>query len=151
MKAQLLIFLLLWSFSAAAQMPQEQVEIETAAGQRFNFSLEIATTPKQLEQGLMYRTDLPPMGGMLFLFPSEQINASFWMKNTLIPLDMLFIQSDGVIRKVYPNAKPQDLTSIPSGGPVRAVIELAGGQAEKLGIKAGDKVFSPSLLKTSQD
>jgi uncharacterized protein len=151
MKKILFLLFSFWVLPALAEMPKEQVEIETRLGARHVFSLEVASTPQQLEQGLMYRTELESMTGMLFLFPMELPDVSFWMKNTLIPLDMLFVQSDGVIKKVHANAQPQDLTPISSGGPVRAVIELAGGRAAALNIQPGDKVFAPSFLSTPQD
>ena len=103
------------------------------------FKVEIATKPEDQEYGLMNRKSLPDNTGMLFIFPTAD-DVSFWMKDTLIPLDMLFIASDGHIAHIHENAQPQDLTSIPSGGPVKAVLEVAGGTVAKLKLKEGDTV-----------
>jgi Uncharacterized conserved protein len=100
--------------------------------------------PAQMELGLMYRQNLPADAGMLFVYPSEQ-SVAFWMKNTLIPLDMLFIGADGHIRRIVERTIPLSTNPIPSGDPVRAVLEINGGAAERLGIHAGDMVHSPSL------
>ena len=87
----------------------------------------------------MHRTEMADNAGMLFVFGDVAMR-SFWMKNTLIPLDMLFIHSDGTIHHIHHNAKPQDLTSITSKYPSLAVLELNGGTADKMGIKEGDVV-----------
>lgn len=122
------------------KLPMEPLSIQIAEGLHYDFSVEIAGTNRQIMIGLMNRDQMDDDHGMLFLFkqPAER---SFWMKNTLIPLDMLFIRSDGTIHKIHENAQPNDLTSIKSDGPVPAVLELNGGLTRKLGIKVGDKVF----------
>jgi uncharacterized protein len=97
------------------------------------FSVEIARTPAEQAQGLMNRTSLPADGGMLFPFPTPKF-ASFWMKNTFIPLDILFIRADGSIDRIAENTIPESLEPIVSGGEVAAVLELAGGTAARLGI-----------------
>jgi uncharacterized protein len=112
--------------------------IETSGGAR-HFSIEFADTPDQRMVGLMYRTHLDPDKGMLFDF-DEPDTVSMWMKNTLIPLDMVFIAADARVANVAENAIPGDLTPIQSDGAVIAVLELSGGTAEKLGIKPGDLV-----------
>lgn len=89
----------------------------------------------------MFRKSLAPNAGMLFDFGKEQETA-FWMKNTLIPLDMLFIKANGTVARIAVNAKPLSEESIPSYEPVRAVLEIAGGRAAELGLKAGDKVHA---------
>jgi len=106
------------------------------------FDIEMALTEPQREHGLMFRKSLGPYEGMLFDFYREQ-PVSFWMKNTLIPLDMVFIAADGTIRHVHANAKPLSTDTIPSEYPVRAVLEINGGTAGLLGIKPGDKVKHP--------
>lgn len=106
------------------------------------FDIEMALTESQREHGLMFRKSLGPYEGMLFDFYREQ-TVSFWMKNTLIPLDMVFIAGDGTIRHIYANAKPLSTDTIPSESPVRAVLEINGGTAGLLGIKPGDKVKHP--------
>jgi uncharacterized protein len=103
------------------------------------FQVEMAITPEEKERGLMYRRELPEGQGMLFDFQFDQ-NVAFWMKNTYIPLDMLFIRADGRILRIAENTEPLSERNIPSGGPVRAVLEVIGGTAKKLGIAAGDRV-----------
>ena len=90
----------------------------------------------------MFVQSLAPDAGMLFDF-KESREVSFWMRNTFIPLDMIFIRADGVIANVHVNAIPQDPTGIPSEGPVMFVLEIAGGRSVELGIKAGDTVQHP--------
>ncbi len=90
----------------------------------------------------MNRTELATDAGMLFVFPGEA-ERSFWMKNTLIPLDMLFIAKDGTIRHIHENAKPNDLTSISSQQPAMAVLELNGGAVKTMNIQVGDTVHHP--------
>jgi uncharacterized membrane protein (UPF0127 family) len=103
------------------------------------FSVELATNDTERERGLMFRKSLPEGQGMLFDFKRDS-PVSFWMHNTYISLDMIFIASDGRIVHIAENAKPQSDDLIPSGGPVRAVLEVIAGTAEKLGIADGDRV-----------
>jgi uncharacterized protein len=103
------------------------------------FAVEMAVTPEQQAKGLMFRRELPEGQGMLFDFGHEQ-PTSFWMKNTYIPLDMIFIRGDGRIAKIAENTVPLSEALVPSGGPVRAVLEVIGGTAKKLGIAPGDRV-----------
>jgi len=106
------------------------------------FQIEIATTPRQMEQGLMFRRNLAPDAGMLFDFVTESPQ-SFWMKNTLVPLDMVFIGPDGKIGRIAANTVPMSLDPVASIDAVQAVLEIAGGRAAELGIKEGDKVSWP--------
>ena len=115
--------------------------VATAAGPQ-KFVVEMALTPAQQEQGLMYRRKLAPDAGMLFDFVATQSRA-FWMKNTLIPLDMLFIEASGRIADIHERAVPLSEEIIPSALPVRAVLELNGGTVARLGIKIGDVVHHP--------
>jgi uncharacterized protein len=103
------------------------------------FAVEMASTPEEQAKGLMFRRQLPEGQGMLFDFHKEQ-PTSFWMKNTYIPLDMIFIRGDGRILRIAENTVPLSETLVPSGGPVRAVLEVIGGTAKKLGIAPGDRV-----------
>src|SRR5690606_29772862 len=103
------------------------------ADKAHRFDVEVARTPEEQTQGLMFRTSLPEKGGMLFPFAKPKY-ASFWMKNTLIPLDMFFIRSDGSIDRIAENTIPETLEPVVSGGEVSAVLELAGGTAATLGI-----------------
>ena len=123
-----------------AALPVEQIRIDTANGSK-SFTVEIAADVASQERGLMFRRDMAPDAGMLFDFHDEA-RVSFWMKNTPLPLDMLFIRADGTVASVEPNAIPYSTDSIPSAEPVRAVLEINGGRAHDLGIKPGDKVRS---------
>lgn len=113
--------------------------ITTAAGKTHRFIVEVARTPDQQAQGLMNRQSLAPDRGMIFPYNPPEM-ASFWMKNTLIPLDMLFIRADGTIARIEANTVPLSLDPVPAGEPVGAVLELAGGRSAELGIVAGAKV-----------
>ncbi len=111
------------------------------------FDIEVALTQAQQMQGLMNRESLPEDAGMLFVFNTEA-ERGFWMKNTLIPLDLIFIKKDGAIHHIHANAKPHDLTSIKSQGPVIAVLEIKGGLSKKQNINVGDKVHHPFFAQT---
>lgn len=113
-----------------------------SSGRSHRFMVEVARTPDQQAQGLMYRDRLGPMEGMLFPFPSAR-PASFWMRNTLIPLDIMFIRTDGTIARIAENTAPLSETPVVSGEPVAAVLEVAGGRSAELGIRAGDRVTWP--------
>ena len=114
------------------------LEIATKNGVHI-FGVEMAVTPEEQAKGLMFRRELAEKQGMLFDFHREQ-PTSFWMKNTYIPLDMIFIRADGRILRIAENTVPLSEALVPSGGPVRAVLEVIGGTAKKLGIAAGDRV-----------
>lgn len=124
------------SEEAAERLP---VSIRTMAGARHVFRVEVARTAAEQERGLMYRTELPADGGMLFPSDAPQPR-SFWMKNTVIPLDMLFIRQDGSIAKLAEQTIPQSLDPVVCIEPVIAVLEIAGGRAAALGIAEGDHV-----------
>ena len=111
------------------------------------FSVEMADTPDSIREGLMFREGLAPDAGMLFDFGDVR-PASMWMKNTLIPLDMLFMDADGEVIAIARNAVPGSLRSLGPGVPVRAVLEIAGGRAKELGINPGDTVTHPIFGKT---
>ena len=108
-------------------------------GKAHKFDVEVARTDAEQDRGLMFRTSLPENGGMLFPFKKPRIG-SFWMKNTLIPLDMIFIRADGSIDRIAENTIPESLEPVVSGGEVSAVLELAGGTAARLGIDESAKV-----------
>jgi uncharacterized membrane protein (UPF0127 family) len=101
------------------------------------FDVDIAATPEEQETGLMFRRDLQPNEGMIFPY-DPPATVAFWMKNTLIPLDIIFIRPDGSIARITP-AKALDLTPVPSGEPIGAVLEIRGGRANELGIHEGDQ------------
>ncbi len=115
--------------------------IDTQAGPQ-RFVIELALTPQEQEQGLMFRPALAADAGMLFDFGTVR-PAVFWMKNTLIPLDMLFIAADGHIADIHERAVPLSETTIAAKVPVRAVLEVNGGTVARLGIKLGDVVHHP--------
>ena len=116
----------------------EPLDIITAKGP-VHFRVEIADDEAEREQGLMFRTHLDDDQGMLFDFHTTQ-QVAFWMRNTLIPLDMIFIRPNGTIANIADNTEPYSETPIPSDGPVLGVLEIGGGLTQELGIKPGDKV-----------
>ncbi|MCB9979143.1 MAG: DUF192 domain-containing protein [Rhodospirillales bacterium] len=118
--------------------PESVVITDSKGGEHF-FNAELAVAPDELTRGLMGRTDLADDAGMLFVFENAR-ERSFWMRDTLIFLDILFIDEEGRIIKIQENAKPKDETQIPSGGPVLGVLEIKGGRAAALGIQVGDTV-----------
>ncbi len=119
--------------------PAPRVVVETRAGARHVVSVELARTDAERARGLMERRELAPDAGMLFLF-DETAEHPFWMKNTLIPLDMLFISDDGLVAGVVARAVPGDLSPRSAGGPSRFVLEVNGGWAAAHGVAVGDRV-----------
>lgn len=113
--------------------------VSQSTGQSIAFNVELAANHKEQEKGLMHRESMPDDQGMIFTYPSPQ-HSYFWMKNTLIPLDIIFVGSDNRIIHIHKGAKPHDLTPIPSGGLSRAAIEVNAGIVDKFGISVGDKV-----------
>ena len=130
-------------FATTALADDTQLTVKSTNGEH-HFTVEIADTPAEQQKGLMFRQELGPDAGMLFDF-HESRQVSFWMQNTLIPLDMLFIRTDGSIANIHVNAHPLDPTSIPSDGPVEFVLEIPGGRSVELGIKAGDTVVNDRI------
>lgn len=116
----------------------EKLELVTASGV-VTLDVELADTPARQALGLMYRTSLPERYGMLFTNDPPR-ESSMWMRNTYIPLDMVFIRADGTVHRIAEMTEPHSEEVISSNGPVAAVLEIAGGSARKLGLKAGDKV-----------
>ena len=127
---------------AETRMRVERLWLLSGNGQEVPIDVEVATDPKEKALGLMFRTHLADDKGMLFPYDAPR-ELSMWMHNTYIPLDMLFIRPDGVIHRIEVRAEPMSDRVIESDGPVSAVLELAGGAAERLGIKAGDRVRHP--------
>lgn len=115
------------------------LEIRTASGKAHAFKVEVARTESEQARGLMFRESLAPDAGMIFPMDPPR-PASFWMKNTVIPLDMIFVRPDGTIARIAADTVPYSLDPVESGEPVSAVLELAGGRAAELGIAEGDKV-----------
>jgi len=135
------VLALLVMLAPAPALDRNTVEIASKSGVHV-FTVEIADTEAARSKGLMFRKSLPPGHGMLFNFRKEA-PVGFWMKNTLIPLDMIFIRGDGRILSIAENTQPLSEEVIPSGGPVLAVLEVSGGTARKLGIAPGDRVANP--------
>jgi uncharacterized membrane protein (UPF0127 family) len=119
----------------------QSLEIVTKSGVQV-FSVEMATTEQEKETGLMYRKELADGKGMLFDFSPEQ-EVSMWMKNTYIPLDMIFIRADGRILRIAENTEPLSTRIIPSRGLAKGVLEVIAGTAKKYGIEPGDRVGHP--------
>ena len=118
----------------------ESLVIKTAKGESYNFIIEIAKTREERAKGLMFRKSLEDDHGMLFKMGSFKVQ-HFWMKDTFIPLDIIFITPEGKIKKIHKNAKPESLNDISSDVPVSAVLEINGGLSSKLGISKGDRVI----------
>ena len=121
------------------ELPKEKLVIVTRGGKPHLFDVEMALTPEQQRVGLMFRPSVPPDGGMLFDWGAPR-ESQMWMRNTIVPLDMLFINTDGTIHAIAENTVPQSLAVIDSRGPVRATLELAAGTAERLNLRVGDMV-----------
>jgi uncharacterized protein len=129
---------LIFSLLLSAPCCAEPLSIQTQSGPVV-LDVELATDGPSRALGLMFREKLCEKCGMLFVFPQVQ-KVSLWMKNTHIPLDMIFIDGHGKIVHIHPNAEPRSLKEIPSPVPAKAVIEIGGGQASRLGIRQGDRV-----------
>jgi uncharacterized protein len=136
-----LSFLVLPFAGPAGAQQLQQLEIMSKNGKHV-FGVEMALTPEEQSRGLMFRRELPDRQGMLFDFQREQ-PTSFWMKNTYVPLDMIFIRADGRILNIAENTVPLSEALVSSSGPVRAVLEVIAGTSKKLGIAAGDRVVHP--------
>jgi uncharacterized membrane protein (UPF0127 family) len=125
----------------ARSAEQQILEIASKTGVHV-FSVDLAVTDEERSRGLMFRRSVPESYGMLFDFKRDQ-EVTMWMRNTYVSLDMIFIQSDGRIRRIAENTETESDKIIPSGGQVRAVLEVAAGTARKLGIEPGDRVATP--------
>ncbi len=141
----LALVLMVATVGANAQVPlafeRTTLDIETAGG-RHSFDIELALTPEQQSQGLMFRRQLAADAGMLFYHQRDRV-VSMWMRNTFVPLDMLFVAADGRIVHIAERTVPQSLATITAGRPVRAVLEVNAGTARRLAIKPGDRLIHP--------
>lgn len=129
-------------FAAApseAKMRKDKLTLVTAGGERV-IDIEVAQTIEEKSLGLMYRRSVPEMTGMLFPYEGAQ-EVTMWMRNTYVPLDMIFIRGDGVVHRIEARTEPLSERTISSGGAVTAVLELGAGEAARLGLKPGDKVL----------
>lgn len=147
-KAIPLGLLLVAALPLAACSDESRLVINTDSGSH-TFSVEVVDTPETRAKGLMYRQDLADDAGMLFDFKEER-EVSFWMMNTFIPLDMIFIGADGVVETVHVNARPHDPTSIPSQVPVQFVLEIPGGRSAEIGLQPGDTVEHPRIATAGE-
>jgi uncharacterized membrane protein (UPF0127 family) len=129
---------------AQAECRDDQIELRSPAGAMARFSVEVADDEGERAQGLMFRDRLPAGAGMLFVYPKPG-PVAFWMKNTLIPLDLVFADASGTVVKVHANAAPKDLTAIPGGSAVQFVLEINGGLAASLGIGPGTVMRHPAI------
>lgn len=129
----------------AACSDERRAVLHTATGD-YPFTVEIADDDAERARGLMFRQSMASDHGMLFDFKEER-EAAFWMRNTFIPLDMIFIAADGTVKTIHENARPQDPTSIPSNAPVRFVLEIIGGRAAQIGLKPGDRLEHDLVAK----
>ena len=127
---------ILWAGVVQAGCSPDTVELRTDTGTVMRFSVEVADTNAERAQGLMNRDRLPKSSGMLFVYPAPQV-ATFWMKNTLIPLDMIFADATGLVTHVHSNAVPMDQSTINGGPGVTYVLEINGGMAAALGLRPG--------------
>ncbi|MDH3475594.1 MAG: DUF192 domain-containing protein [Rhodospirillales bacterium] len=126
--------------SGLATFETDELVIETQDGARHGFEVELALDPQQQAQGLMFRRDLASDAGMLFVYRPVRV-VSMWMRNTVIPLDMIFIGEDGRIEKIVERTVPMSLKTISSDRPVRGVLELNGGTADRMRFAPGDRVL----------
>ena len=129
--------------SAWAVCAPDRVDLRGDWGQA-RFTVEVADEPAERSQGLMHRESMAQSAGMLFVYERPQ-RVSFWMRNTLIPLDMIFMDADGIVRRVHENAVPLDETSIPGGDDIQYVLEINGGLAGRLGIVEGSELRHPQI------
>jgi len=140
----LLLAALLSAAAPALALPQTELLVETASSQ-FRFEVEIADDPSERAQGLMFRETLADNAGMLFLYPEPQ-KVEFWMKNTPLSLDIVFVRQDGTIARIAENTTPFSEDTIPSGEAIIAVLEVKGGLMRELGIAVGDRLRQPQYF-----
>lgn len=124
--------------------PLEKLTARTSRGPVV-FLVEVADTALKAEYGLMCRRSLAPDRGMLFTFAGPPVDRAFWMRNTLIPLDIIYIRPDGRVLSVAANTQPLNEMPIPAGGPTRAVLELPAGRAAQIGLMPGDRILARGL------
>jgi len=128
---------------SGAELPTENLTVQSGENQH-RFTVEVAATDRQRARGLMFREEMAADHGMLFIFEGEG-DRYFWMKNTPLPLDIVFIGAEGTIVSIAADTTPYSEAVIPSAGPARFVLEVNAGLSAKLGIEAGDTVSSPSM------
>ncbi|WP_425090676.1 DUF192 domain-containing protein [Tropicimonas sp. S265A] len=137
------IFFLVSANVALGDCAPDRVDLRGDWGQA-SYVVEVVDTPESRGRGLMFRESLPRRAGMLFVYERSQ-SVSFWMRNTLIPLDMIFVDAQGVVQHVHQNAIPLDETPIPGGDGILAVLEINGGQSQRIGIAPGTELRHPAF------
>ena len=143
MRAGAVLTFALLAQNAVAECAEDRLSIRGDFGE-VQFRVSVADEPEERAQGLMFVESMPRFDGMLFVF-DEPAAVQFWMKNTLIPLDMIFAHEDGTIARIHAEAVPGDLTPIPGGDDVKVVLEINGGLSAVLGLSEGDVLQHPSL------
>ena len=143
MKVGLVLLACTWAGAAAAQCAPDVVTLKGDFGQA-RFKVAVADDNAERAQGLMNVPQMPTMSGMLFVYEAPQV-ASFWMRNTLIPLDMIFASADGTVRSIHAHAVPLDETPIFGGDDIQYVLEINGGLAARLGLAPGDVMQHPAI------
>ena len=133
--------------SAIPEPATPTVQLQPLGGAPIEVQVEVVATPQSRARGLMFRENLPDGTGMLFIFPETRI-LSFWMRNTPISLDIIFIDPSGTIVNIHPDTVPYSETSLPSSQPARFVLEVPGGWCARLGVRAGDQVELGALANT---
>ena len=144
MKSVVLALGLVWAASGAIAVCADDIATVSGDFGQANFRIDLVDDDEERARGLMFVESMPTLGGMLFVYEAPR-RATFWMRNTLISLDMLFADSTGVITRIHENAIPGDETTIDGGRDVLAVLEINGGMANRLGIAPGDIIQHPSF------
>ncbi|MEM7240869.1 MAG: DUF192 domain-containing protein [Pseudomonadota bacterium] len=142
-----LLVLLFASPTFAFECAADKLRLEWQGGS-VEFTVDVADDAEERAQGLMFVDSMPRFSGMLFVYPEPQNFIAFWMRNTLIPLDMLFFDERGVLKKIHENAVPLDETSIPGGQYIQYVLEINGGMSERLRIQDGAVLVSSAIDQT---
>ncbi|MCF6272975.1 MAG: DUF192 domain-containing protein [Rhodobacteraceae bacterium] len=143
-RGALVVAVLLSSTPVAARGCAENTLEIRNNGMQVQFSVELAKTAAEQAEGLMYRETMAPFAGMLFIYEQPR-SVSFWMKNTILSLDMLFLDSTGTVQRIKANTTPQDTTPIPGGDNIQFVLEINAGTSAMLGITEGAEVRHPSI------
>jgi uncharacterized protein len=138
------LVLLCFGGAARADCQSNTLEIRTPAGSLSRFHVEVADDDAERARGLMFRETMPTAAGMLFVYPRPG-RVAFWMENTLIPLDMIFVDATGTVMRVHENAVPRDRTAIPGGTNIQFVLEINGGLARRMGLTEGAVVRHPAI------
>jgi uncharacterized membrane protein (UPF0127 family) len=138
------LLLMMSGAGASAQTCSEDVVRVVGDFGQANFKVDVADDDQERAQGLMFVESMPTLEGMLFVYEGPR-RATFWMRNTLIPLDMLFVGPDGTVQRIHQNAIPGDETTIDGGENVLAVLEINGGLSKRLGITAGAQIQHPAF------